>query len=134
MDQKQKDIDRYIAEKEKQLRVAIDQFGKTFGYVFAERYFSELGNRLCKLRPEIEYVAMIDISKGTVSYRSVKEDIDLGGEIAHSLGGGGHKKSAGSTFNAVEVGKFVGWNVLNMKPAWSDIMPQYMGEPVRKED
>ena len=134
LDQKQKDIDIYVAEKEKQLRVATDQFGKTFGWVFAERYFSELGNRLCELHPEIEYVAMIDISKGVVSFRSVKEDIDLGGEIAHSLGGGGHKKAAGSRFNAGEIGKFVSWNVLNVKPGWSDIMPQYLGEPVKKED
>ena len=132
--QKQKDIDIYVAEKDKQLQVATDQFGKAFGYVFAERYFSELGNRLCERHDEIEYVAMIDISKGVVSFRSVKDDIDLGGEIAHSLGGGGHKKAAGSRFNAGEIGKFVSWSVLNVKPAWSDIMPQYLGEPVKKED
>ena len=134
LDQKQKDIDIYVAEKDKQLEVATDQFGKAFGYVFAERYFSELGNRLCETHSEIEYVAMIDISRGAVSFRSVKEDIDLGGEIAHSLGGGGHKKAAGSRFNAGEIGKFVSWSVLNVKPAWSDIMPQYLGEPVKKED
>ena len=132
--QKQKDIDIYVAEKDKQLQVATDQFGKAFGYVFAELYFSELGNRLCEMHPEIEYVAMIDISRGAVSFRSVKEDIDLGGEIAHSLGGGGHKKAAGSRFNAGEIGKFVSWSVLNVKPTWSDIMPQYLGEPVKKED
>lgn len=132
--QKQKDIDIYVAEKEKQLRVATDQFDKTFGWVFAERYFSELGNRLCEMHPEIEYVAMIDISKGTVSFRSVREDVDLGGKIAHSLGGGGHKKAAGSRFNAVRVGKYVGFSVLNIKPNWDDIMAQYMGEPVKKKE
>lgn len=93
---KQKDIDIYVAEKDKQLRVATDLFGKTFGYVFAERYFSELGNRLCEMHSEIEYVTMIDISRGIVSFRSVREDIDLGSEIAHSFGGGGHKKAAGA--------------------------------------
>ena len=77
---------------------------------------------------------MIDISKGAVSFRSVKDDIDLGGEIAHSFGGGGHKKAAGSRFNTGEIGKFVSWSVLNVKPGWSDIMPQYLGEPVKKED
>ena len=132
--QKQKDIDIYVAEKDKQLQVATDQFGKAFGYVFAERYFSELGNQLCERHDEIEYVAMIDISRGAVSFRSVKEDIDLGGEIAHSLGGGGHKKAAGSRFNAVRVRKYIGFSVLNTKPNWDDIMAQYMGEPVKKED
>lgn len=134
LDQKQKDIDSYVAEKDKQLQIATDQFGNTFGWVFAERYFSELGNRLCELHEELSYVAMIDISHGLVSFRSVREDIDLGGEIAHSLGGGGHKKAAGSRFNAVRVGKYVGFSVLNMKPNWDDIMPQYMGEPVKKKE
>lgn len=134
LEQKQKDIDIYVAEKDKQLQIATDQFGKAFGWVFAERYFSELGNRLCELHEELSYVAMIDISHGLVSFRSVREDVDLGGEIAHSLGGGGHKKAAGSRFNAVRVGKYVGFSVLNMKPNWDDIMPQYFGEPVKKED
>lgn len=134
LDQKQKDIDIYVDEKNKQLQVATDQFGKTFGWVFAERYFSELGNRLCELHPEIVYVAMIDISKGAVSFRSARDDVDLAGEIAHSLGGGGHKKAAGSRFDAGKIGKQVSWIVLNMKPNWSDIMPQYIGEPIKKED
>lgn len=134
LEQKQKDIDIYVAEKDKQLQIATDQFGKTFGWVFAERYFSELGNRLCELHEELSYVAMIDISNGLVSFRSVREDVDLGGEIAHSLGGGGHKKAAGSRFDAVRVGKYVGFSVLNMKPNWDDIIPQYMGEPVKKEE
>lgn len=134
LEQKQKDIDSYVAEKDKQLQIATDQFGNTFGWVFAERYFSELGNRLCELHEELSYVAMIDISHGLVSFRSVREDVDLGGEIAHSLGGGGHKKAAGSRFNAVRVGKYVGFSVLNMKPNWDDIMPQYMGEPVKKKE
>lgn len=134
LEQKQKDIDSYVTEKDKQLQVATDQFGNTFGWVFAERYFSELGNRLCEMHEELSYVAMIDISHGLVSFRSVREDVDLGGEIAHSLGGGGHKKAAGSRFNAVRVGKYVGFSVLNMKPNWDDIMAQYMGEPVKKKE
>lgn len=132
--QKQKDIDIYITEKNTQLQIATDRFGKTFGWVFAERYFSELGNRLCELHQEIEYVAMIDIGRGLVSFRSVKEDIDLGGEIAHSLGGGGHKKAAGSTFDAVEIGTQISWHLLNVKPNWSDILHQYIGEPFERKE
>lgn len=97
--QKQKDIDRYIEKKDKQIITIKDQFGHSCGVVFAEQYFSELGNRLCELHPDLDYVAMIDICKGVVSYRTVREDLDLGGEIAHSFGGGGHKKAAGSTFD-----------------------------------
>jgi nanoRNase/pAp phosphatase (c-di-AMP/oligoRNAs hydrolase) len=68
--------------------------------VFAEKYFSELGNKLSELHPELDYIAMVDISYGGVSYRTVKDDIDLGGEIAHSFGGGGHRKAAGSNFDS----------------------------------
>lgn len=97
--QKQKDIDRYIEKKDKQLTVSTDTFGYTYGVVFAEQYFSELGNRLCELHPELDYVAMVDITRGKVSYRTVREDLDVDGTIAHSFGGGGHPKAAGSTFD-----------------------------------
>ena len=98
--QKQKDIDRYVEEKSKQLYHRVDEVGHTYGVVFAERYFSELGNRLCEKHPEYEYIAMVDIVHGKVSYRTIRDDIDLGGEIAHAYGGGGHKKAAGSTFDS----------------------------------
>ena len=107
LEQRQKEIDSYVEQKDKQLRVSKDPFGNVFGYVFSERYFSELGNRLCGLHPELDYVAMIDISSGKVSYRTCKESVDVGGEIAHSFGGGGHKKAAGSRFDAEEAGDYI---------------------------
>lgn len=99
LEQKQKDIDIYVEQKEKQITVKTDQWGNTYGAIFAERYFSELGNRLCEIHPELAYIAMIDISRGTVSYRTIRDDINLGTEIAHNYGGGGHPKAAGSTFD-----------------------------------
>lgn len=103
LENKQKDIDIYIATKNKQLMTVKDNFGYTCGIVFAERYFSELGNKLSELHPELDYIAMIDIGFGGVSYRTTSDDIDLGQEIAHSFGGGGHRKAAGSSFD----GEFV---------------------------
>jgi oligoribonuclease NrnB/cAMP/cGMP phosphodiesterase (DHH superfamily) len=103
LDQKQKDIDTYIEEKNKQLFHRVDEVGHTYGVVFAERYFSELGNRLCEINPDLAYIAMIDISSGTVSYRTIRDDIDVGGEIAHAYGGGGHPKAAGSTFDKDQI-------------------------------
>lgn len=99
LEQKQREIDIYVESKNKQLVEKIDQFGHTYGVIFADRFVSELGNLLSELHPELDYVAMIDISHGTVSYRTTSEDIDLSGEIAHSYGGGGHKKAAGSQFD-----------------------------------
>ena len=99
LEQKQKDIDIYVEQKEKQITVKTDQWGNTYGVIFAERYFSELGNRLCEIHPELAYITMIDISRGRVSYRTIRDDINLGTDIAHNYGGGGHPKAAGSTFD-----------------------------------
>lgn len=99
LEQKQKEIDIYVEQKEKQITVKTDQWGNTYGVIFAERYFSELGNSLCDMHSELVYIAMIDISRGRVSYRTIRDDINLGTEIAHNYGGGGHPKAAGSTFD-----------------------------------
>lgn len=91
---KQKEIDDYVKTKDEQLIICY-LCGRMCGVVFAEKYFSELGNRLCKMHPEIDFVAMINMD-GTVSYRTIKDDIDLGKDIAKVFGGGGHAKAAGS--------------------------------------
>lgn len=97
LDIKQKEIDDYVEVKDKQL-FTLPMCGWIAGFVFAEKYFSELGNRLCKMHPEIDFVVMIDMD-GTVSYRTIKEDLDLGQNIAKQFGGGGHPKAAGSRFS-----------------------------------
>lgn len=95
---KQKEIDEYVEEKNEQLFTS-PMCGRVCGFVFAEKYVSELGNRLCRMHPEIDYVAMIDMGSKTVSYRTVKDDIDLGKDVAQLFGGGGHPKAAGSEFS-----------------------------------
>ena len=55
------------------------------------------------MNPEIAYVAIIDICEGKVHYRTIRDDIDVGGDIARSRGGGGHKKAARSEFD----GRFI---------------------------
>lgn len=95
---KQREIDDYIEEKNEQLFIS-PICGRVCGFVFAEKYVSELGNRLCKMHPEIDYIAMIDMGNKTVSYRTVKDNIDLGKDVAQLFGGGGHPKAAGSEFS-----------------------------------
>lgn len=98
LDRRQKSIDRYVETKNEQMFVFYDRFGKFCGIVFAEKYISELGNCLSEMHPELDYIAMIDMAYKKVSYRTIHDDIDLGLEIAHNYGGGGHAKAAGSTF------------------------------------
>lgn len=100
LEYKQKDIDIYIEQKNKQLQIYQDSCGRFVGVVFAERYISELGNRICEMHPEIDYVALVNLGAGVVSFRTCRDDVDLGTEIAHSLGGGGHKKAAGAEFGS----------------------------------
>ena len=93
-------INEYIKQRDSELAIA-ENFpinGYTCGFVFADRYISELGNTICEKHPEIDYVVIVNINAGTVSYRTVK-DIDLS-EIAKVFGGGGHPKASGSQFNA----------------------------------
>lgn len=94
---KQKEIDKYVEEKDKTMVIS-PMCGHVCGFVFAEKYFSELGSRLCTTHPEIDFIAMIDMD-GTVSYRTVKDNIDLGKDVAKLFGGGGHPKAAGSQFS-----------------------------------
>ena len=90
----EKQIDAYVNHIDKKLNI-VKIVGRKAGVVFADRYQSELGNRLCTMHPELDFVAMIDMN-GVISYRTVKENIDLGKDIASVFGGGGHPKAAGS--------------------------------------
>ena len=57
----QKQIDAYVNHIDKRLN-KVDLLGYKAGIVFADRYQSELGNRLCTMHPELDFVAMIDLN------------------------------------------------------------------------
>lgn len=101
----QRKIDKYIESKDKEIIVkdiviyeVKDVLEYKFGIIFGEQYHSELGNRLCELHPELDFIVIINMSKA-ISYRSVGNKIDLGKNIASVYGGGGHPNSAGSPIN-----------------------------------
>ena len=105
LEARQNEIEQYIEKKDLQSYEYTDFDGRKFGVVFAENYLSELGNALCERHPEWNYVAIIDMGNKSVSYRTVRDDIDLGKDIASLCNGGGHAKAAGSRFdNLVIVG------------------------------
>ena len=92
-------INSYIAQKNETLMINDDLFpGYTVGITFADKYISELGNKLCELHPELDFVVLINMSTLAVSYRTVKDDLDLS-DIAKGFGGGGHPKASGSRFD-----------------------------------
>lgn len=77
-----------------------------YGVVFADKYISELGNELCKLNRELDYIAIVNMSTRSVSYRTIKDDVDMD-MIAKKYGGGGHPKAAGSKFDVYKLARFL---------------------------
>ncbi|WP_336784132.1 hypothetical protein [Paenibacillus illinoisensis] len=73
--------------------------GYKAGVVFAESYSSELGNKLAEMNLHLDFIAIVNPLNGSVSYRSIRDDLDLGKDVAALYGGGGHPKASGSGFD-----------------------------------
>lgn len=71
--------------------IKMEKYGYKFGVTTAESNISELGNALCKINPDLDFIAIVN--QTTVSYRSIKKDIDVS-KIAKELGGGGREQTA----------------------------------------
>lgn len=93
----QNKIDKYIEDKYKNIIITNIQ-NYAVGIVFAEQYHSELGNKLSEKHQGLDFIIIINMSK-SVSYRTIKDYIHLGNDVAKIYGGGGHAKAAGSPIN-----------------------------------
>jgi uncharacterized protein len=91
-------INNYIKKKAEELK-RVNILNYKVGVVFAEQYHSELGNELAKQNPDLDFIAIINMASNKVSYRGIKDDIDLGKDVAKVFGDGGHPKAAGSQFD-----------------------------------
>lgn len=69
--------------------------GMKFAAIFASQYISKLGNLISRENPQLAGVILL--TEYGLSFRTVRDDIDVG-YIAKQLGGGGHVKAAGVTF------------------------------------
>ncbi|MDI0267862.1 DHHA1 domain-containing protein [Clostridioides difficile] len=107
---KQKEIDRYVDEKDKTIMVK-EILGYNAGIVFAENHISELGNRLSELHPELDFI--IIINREIISYRTIKDNINLS-KIAKIFGGGGHPKTSGSQIDECCIDNYIK-NIFNIK-------------------
>jgi oligoribonuclease NrnB/cAMP/cGMP phosphodiesterase (DHH superfamily) len=88
-------IKNYIEKVSKNI-IPIKIENYNVGAVYAEQYISELGNVLAEQNPQFDFIVLINVGGGGISYRGVKDDIDLG-QVAKLFGGGGHSKAAGSS-------------------------------------
>lgn len=88
-------IQNYI-EKVKEDIIPVTIAGYHVGVLFAEQYASEVGNALSTMYQDTyDLIAMIKMRTGRISYRAIKEDVDLT-IFSQKFGGNGHKHAAGS--------------------------------------
>ena len=94
LDVEEKRTQRYMEEAEKTMFHA-HLCGHNCGIVFAEQHRSLLGNYLAqKYAYCLDYIVLINMQQG-ISFRCIKDDINVG-EIATIFGGGGHIKASGA--------------------------------------
>ena len=99
------ETEKYIKEKDRTIIVKCN--GEyMYGVVFADKYISELGNELCKLNEKLDYIVIVNMSTRLVSYRTIKDDVDMS-MIAKKYGGGGHPKAAGLKFDVYKLARFL---------------------------
>lgn len=105
IEQRQKEIDSYISKMNERI---YDVNVKDYlgGVVFAENFTSELGNELGRLNPKYDFILIIKMSSGGMSFRTVKEDVDVS-EIAKLFGGGGHSKASGALLDSQHIVNFL---------------------------
>lgn len=84
---------KYIADALPQVNQLTDTNGYNYGLIGAEQYSSQLGNDILKAYPDLEYVIMLNFLTDKASLRG-RGNVHLG-DMAKSLGGGGHAKAAG---------------------------------------
>jgi oligoribonuclease NrnB/cAMP/cGMP phosphodiesterase (DHH superfamily) len=102
----QNKIQNYIERKRRELKI-FNILGYQSGVVFAEQYHSELGNELAKSFLNLDFIVIINPATAKISYRGIKEDIDLGKDVAKIFGGGGHPRAAGSQIEDELIDTFI---------------------------
>lgn len=93
----------YIEQKNKEIFIK-DILGYKAGIVFAEQYISELGSALLERNLNLDIIIMLNGDH--VSYRTIRDDVDLA-EIALKFNGGGHPKSAGHTIKVSAIDSYI---------------------------
>lgn len=93
----QERINRKINKSLKQL--TIKNVGRyNIGVVFAEDYQNDIAHQIHHEHPQLDLVAVISMGSRKISYRTQRDDINVG-DFAKYFGGGGRPQTAGSQIN-----------------------------------
>lgn len=82
-----------------------DYNGYKMGFYFGGPYTSQVCNRLCKAHRDLDFVCCINTTYMTYEFRTIRNDLNLGKEIAPNFGGGGHPKAAGASISKEQINK-----------------------------
>lgn len=98
-------IQRYMKSKNDHARI-VSVGTHTVAVTFADQYISETGNHIAESNPDVDYVALVDPSKGLLSLRSAtgKADVSI---VAKKNGGGGHEHAAGCPLSESLISQYV---------------------------
>jgi uncharacterized protein len=103
----QEKIDRYVSKSLKKL--IVQPIGKyQVGIVFGEQYINEVSHAIHTEHPTLDLVAVVNMRSGGVSYRTQREDIDVG-KFAKYFGGGGRAQTAGSQISNHQLKHILGY-------------------------
>lgn len=93
--------EKYIEEKTTEYEYTNDLFeGYCVALVYAEKHASEIGYKINTTDDNMDFVAIVDPSKNTISLRSRDGGVDVGA-VAKKYGGGGHKNAAGLKYSVM---------------------------------
>lgn len=110
-------IERYIRRKKREIVQAL--VGKFYaGVVYAESYHSEVGNELAKEHTHLDYIAILNMGGKRISFRTIRDDVDVS-EIAGYYGGDGHQKASGSSMTEEAYKHFV-LDTFHLEPLHED--------------
>ncbi len=91
----------YVKQKITEYEYTNELFeGYCVALVYAEKYASDIGYRINIADNSMDFVAIVDPSKNTISLRSRDGGVDVG-EVAKKYGGGGHKNAAGVKYSVM---------------------------------
>jgi oligoribonuclease NrnB/cAMP/cGMP phosphodiesterase (DHH superfamily) len=81
--------------------------GLNVGIYFGNSYVSVVCSRICEENRNLDYVICINMKRFTLEFRTIKDSIHLGTDIAYRFGGGGHDKAAGASLTKETINKII---------------------------
>lgn len=96
LDAENRNIENFI-KNDPTSKFNIGGWNGRFYYGTTGANISELANRYLEENTDVDFIAIWPAGYGSISFRTRRDDLNLGTEIAAPFGGGGHPKAAGAS-------------------------------------